>query len=160
MSKKRWTAGIGKPGRIVAARIERGEDAIQSIIALIKEYGFRSGTVAGIGSLNSATVIYGKSTDLTKPLSEIAVTYQMEGPVDLGGGWGIFGTEEDGNIFLHFHAIILDKDGNVRCGNLIPGSAPVMATLDITIQEIVGLEIKPSLDPFLKAKLLNPTNPS
>ena len=46
MGTVKWVAGVGRPGRIVAARIERGEDAIQSIIALIKEYGFKSGTVA------------------------------------------------------------------------------------------------------------------
>ena len=158
MADKRWTAAMGQPGRIIAARIERGQDTINTIIALIKEYGFKSGTVMGIGSLNAATVIWGKSTDLTRPVEEILVTGSMEGPVDLGFGWGMFGTEEDGNVFLHFHAHIMDKDGNTRCGNLLPGSAPVMATLDITVQEILDLEIRPTLHPVLNHKLLNPVN--
>jgi len=158
MPEKKWVAASGKPGGVVAARIERGNDAINSIIELIKECGFKSGTVTGIGSLNSAKVIWGRTTDLTRPIEEIIVPYTMEGPVDLGIGWGMFGTEEDGNVFLHFHAIIMDKEGNMRCGNLQPGTAPVMATLDIKIQELVDLEIKPTLDPILKHKLLNPTN--
>lgn len=158
MPEKKWIAGVGRPGRVVAVRIERGKDAFNSIIELIKENGFKSGTVIGIGSLNSATVVWGRTTDLTRPLEEILVTYTMEGPVDLGLGWGMFGTEEDGNVFLHFHAIIMDKEGNMRCGNLQAGSAPVMATLDLTIQELVDLEIKPTLDPVLNHKLLNPTN--
>jgi predicted DNA-binding protein with PD1-like motif len=158
MAEKKWIASMGKPGRVVAARIERGQDTINSIIELIKEYGFKSGTVIGIGSLNSATVIWGRTTDLTRPLEEIIVTCTMEGPVDLGIGWGMFGTEDDGNVFLHFHANIMDKDGNMRCGNLQPGSAPVMATLDITIQELLDMEIKPTLDPVLNHKLLNPTD--
>ena len=158
MVDKRWTAAMGKPGRIVAARIERGQDTINTITALIKEYGFRSGTVMGIGSLNAATVVWGKSTDLTRPVEEIMVTGSMEGPVDLGFGWGMFGTESDGNVFLHFHAIIMDKDGNMRCGNLLPGTAPVMATIDLTVQEILDLEVRPTLDPVLNHKLLNPSN--
>jgi hypothetical protein len=84
--------------------------------------------------------------------------YTMEGPVDLGHGWGIFGTDEDGSVVLHFHGIIMDKEGNMRCGNLEPGSAPVMATLDLTIQELLDVEIKPILDPALNHKLLNPFN--
>lgn len=160
MTEKKWTAAVGKQGRVVAARIEPGNDAINSIIELIKKNGFKSGTVTGIGSLNSATIIWGRTTDLTLPREEIIVTYTMEGPVDLGIGWGIFGTEENGNIVLHFHAIIMDKEGNMRCGNLQPGSAPVMATFDLIIQELVDLEITLTMDPILNHKLLNPKNVS
>ena len=160
MTEKKWTAAVGKQGRVLAARIERGKDAINSIIELIKKNGFKSGTVTAIGSLNAATVIWGRTTDLTRPREELITTYNMEGPVDLGIGWGMFGTEEDGNVILHFHAIIMDKEGNMRCGNLQPGSAPVMATLDLIIQELVDLEIIPTLDPILNHKLLNPKNAS
>ena len=160
MTEKKWTAAVGKQGRVLAARIEPGKDAINSIIELIKENGFKSGTVTGIGSLNAATVIWGRTTDLTRPREELITTYNMEGPVDLGIGWGMFGTEEDGNVILHFHAIIMDKEGNMRCGNLQPGSAPVMATLDLTIQELVDMEIKPTLDSILNNKFLHPHNVS
>lgn len=158
MKEKKWISAIGKPGRVVAARIKSGEDAFNTIIELIKEYGFKSGTVAAIGSLNSARVIWARTTDLTVPTEELIVPYTMGGPVDLGYGWGIFGTEDDGNVFLHFHAIIMDKAGNMRCGNLQPTSAPVMATLDLTIQELVDLEIRPITDSILNHKLLNPFN--
>ena len=160
MTEKKSTAAVGKQGRVLAARIERGKDAINSIIELIKKNGFKSGTVTAIGSLNAATVIWGRTTDLTRPREELITTYNMEGPVDLGIGWGMFGTEEDGNIILHFHAIIMDKDGNMRCGNLQPGSAPVMVTLDLTIQELVDMEIKPTLDAVLNNKFLHPHNES
>jgi uncharacterized protein len=159
MKEKKWISAVGKPGRVVAVRIKPGQDAFNTIVELIQEYGFKSGTVSAIGSLNSARVIWARTTDLTVPTEELIVHYTMEGPVDLGYGWGIFGTEEDGNVFLHFHALIMDKEGNMRCGNLQPGSAPVMATLDLTIQEIVDLEIRPILDPGLNHKLLNPVNP-
>ncbi len=160
MKKKKWMAAVGKPGRVIAARIERGEDTINSIIELIKENGYRSGTVSAIGSLNSATVAWARTTDLSRPGEEITVTCTMEGPVDLGCGWGMFGTAEDGSVTLHFHAIIMDKEGNVRCGNLQPGSAPVMATLDIVIQELVDLDINPTLDHLLNHKFFNPVEGS
>lgn len=157
MKSKKYVAASGKHGNVIAARIERGEDVINSIIELIKENGFNSGTVTGIGSLNSATVMWAKSTDLTLPGGEISVSYTMDGPVDLGYGWGMFGTDVDGTVILHFHAIIMDKEGNMRCGNLQAGSAKVMATVDIVIQELVDLEVKPILDPLLNHKFFNPT---
>jgi hypothetical protein len=35
-----------------------------------------------------------------------------------------------------------------------------MATLDLTIQELVDMEIKPTLDPILNNKFLHPHNES
>ena len=157
MSEKKWVAAVGRPGRILAARVKPGHDAIHSMIELIKQNGFKCGTVTAIGSLNSARVMWAQTTDLKKLGEREMITYYaMEGPVDLGFGWGIFGTAEDGSVVLHFHGMIMDKEGNMRCGNLEPGSAPVMATLDLTIQELLGLEIRPVLDPVLNHKLLNP----
>lgn len=160
MPDKRWIVAMGKVGRVVAARIEQGEDAFNSIVELIKESGFKSGTVHGIGSSSSATIQGRKVMDFTRPLEEGRVTYTMEGPVALGFCWGMFGTEEDGNVFLHLHAIIMDKKGHMCCGNLQPGSTPIMVTFDVTIQELIGLEIKPTLDPVLNHKLFNPANVS
>ena len=51
----------------------------------------------------------------------------------------------------------MDKDGNMRCGNLIPGSAPVLATVELTIQELEGMELKPTLDPEWNHSFLHPT---
>jgi predicted DNA-binding protein with PD1-like motif len=157
MGEKKWIAAVGKPGRILAARIMPGKDAINSMIELIKENGFKCGTVTAIGSLNSAKVMWAQTTDLEMLRQRKMITYYtMEGPVDLGLGWGIFGTDEDGSVVLHFHGMIMDKEGNMRCGNLEPGSAPVMATLDLAIQELLDLEIRAVLDPMLNHKLLNP----
>jgi hypothetical protein len=36
----------------------------------------------------------------------------MEGPVELGIGQGIFG-REDGEVAMHFHGLIMDKNGNI-----------------------------------------------
>lgn len=160
MKKAKWIAAVGKPGRIIAARIERGEDVINSITELIEENGFKSGTVAGIGSLTSATITWARSTDLSLPPEKISVACTMEGPVDLGYGWGLYGTDEDGSVILHFHAIIMDKKGNMRCGNLQSGSAQVMATVDLVFQELNGLDMNPTLDPLLNHKFFNPVEGS
>ena len=77
--------------------------------------------------------------------------------MELGAAHGFCGTDESGQVIMHIHALIMDKDGNMRCGNLVPGSAPVLATVELTMQEFEGLELKPTLDPEWKHKFLLPT---
>jgi hypothetical protein len=157
MTEKKYHDAAGRPGRIVAARVLPGADLVESIIELIQKHRITTGTVTAVGSLNSAQVIWAKTTDLSQGFSNIAVRYTMEGPVELGIGWGVFGfDEETGAPILHFHGLIMDKEGGFRCGNLQPGSAPVMATVDLTIQEIEGMAIRPDLDPVFNHKFLKP----
>ena len=156
MSDIKAYSAVGRSGRVLAARLLPGQDVVQGIIGLIKERNLRSGTITAIGSLRSATVVYPNSMEFGDNPMDVAVFHKMEGPVELGIGHGIFGREEDGEVGMHFHGLIMDKNGNMRTGNLIPGSAPVLATVDLTIQEFEGLEIKPTLDPAWKNKFLHP----
>jgi len=96
--------------------------------------------------------------DLTEDPKDVAVFYEMDGPVELGIGHGLFGTDEDGEVVLHVHGLIMDKDGNMRCGNLVPDSAPVLATVDLTIQEMEDMELVPTLDKVFNHKMLHPMN--
>ncbi len=149
-------AAMGRPGRLLAARLLPGQDVFKGVVELIKAHQFKSGTVTAIGSLRSATVVWAKGMDFQGDPMDMAVFYDMEGPVELGVGQGLFGTDEDGSVVMHLHALIMDKDGNTRCGNLIPGSAPVLATVELTIQEMAGLKIEPTLDPKWNYKFLHP----
>ena len=156
MPEKKWVAAMGKPGRLMAARLLPGQDVVDGIIELIKANGIKSGTVTAIGSLRSATVVWPKSMEFTEDPMDVAVFHKMEGPVELGVGHGVFGTDEDGEVVMHIHGLIMDKDGNMRCGNLVPGSAPVLATVDLTIKEMADLELVPTLDETYKYKFLHP----
>jgi predicted DNA-binding protein with PD1-like motif len=88
---------------------------------------------------------------------DVAVFYEMEGPVELGVAQGYFGTDKDGLVVMHIHGLIMDKDGNMRCGNLVPGSAPILATVEMSIQEMVDIELVPTYDEVFKHKFLHPT---
>jgi len=158
MPEKKWVAAVGKPGRNMAVRLLPGQDVVEGVIELVKANGIKSGTVTAIGSLRSATVVWPKSMEFTEDPMDVAVFHKMEGPVELGVGHGVFGTDEDGEVVMHIHGLIMDKDGNMRCGNLVPGSAPVLATVDLTIQEVDGLELVPTLDKVFKHKMLHPMN--
>ena len=156
MSEVKTLAAAGRIGRVVAARLLPGQDVVEGIIALIKSNAITSGTITAIGSLRSAKVVWAGSMEFGDNPMDVAVFHEMAGPVELGVSNGSFGTDEDGEVVLHLHGMIMDKDGNMRCGNLLPGSAPVLATVELTIHEFEGLELKPSLDPRWKHKFLHP----
>jgi hypothetical protein len=149
-------SALGRTGRVLAARLLPGQDVVEGIMGLVKKDDLRSGTVTAIGSLRSAKVVWAGSMELGDNPMDVAVFYEMEGPVELGIGQGVFGRDDSGEVAIHFHGVIMDKKGNMRCGNLIPGSAPVLATVELTIQEFEGLELKPTLDPAWKHKFLHP----
>lgn len=149
-------SALGKPGRLLAARLLPGQDVVEGIIVLVKEHGIKSGTVSAIGSLGGAKVVWAGSMEFGDDPMDVAVFHEMEGPVELGMARGVFGTDEEGRVVMHVHGMIMDKDGNMRCGNLIPGSAPVLATVELTVQEMEGLEFAPTLDPEWNHKFLHP----
>ena len=158
MSKVKYYSAAGRITRILAARLLPGKDVVEGVIELIKENGIASGTVTAIGSLRSATVVWPKSMEITEDPMDVAVFHKMEGPVELGIGHGLFGIDEDGEVVMHIHGLVMDKDGNMRCGNLVPGSAPVLATVDLTIQEMGDMKLVPTLDKIFKHKMLRPMN--
>ncbi|KIX13003.1 PPC domain-containing DNA-binding protein [Dethiosulfatarculus sandiegensis] len=147
---------MGRPGRLVAARLLPDQDVYQGVVALIKESGFKSGEVTAIGSLKSASVMWAKTEEFTGDFENEAVLYEMKGPVELGVAKGYFGVDENGELFMHLHGLILDKEGQMRCGNLQPGSAPVLATVELTITEFAGLDMNYTIDPVWNHKFPRP----
>ncbi len=149
-------AAIGRPGRLLAARLLAGQDLVEGVSNLIKAAGFRSGVVTAIGSLRSATVIWPRKMKLEGDLQDAAVVYEMSGPVELGLGHGYFGFDGEGQFFMHLHGLIQDREGRMRCGNLMPGSAPVLATVELTIQEFEELDMNYTLDEEWRHKFPKP----
>ena len=158
MSKGKWSSAQGRTGRVVAARLLPGQDVIEAVLGLAEEHRIVSGRVWAMGSLARATVVYPNSMEFGEDPMSVAVFHKMEGPVELGFGYGVFGRDSDGGpVSIHFHGLIMDKDGAMRTGNLAPGSAPVLATVEMTIEEYQGLELRTVFDQEWKHKFLHPT---
>src|SRR4030042_5816369 len=113
MSDIKAYSALGRSGRVLAARLLPGQDVVQGIIELVKEKNLRSGTITAIGSLRSATVVYPNSMEFGDNPMDVAVFYKMEGPVELGIGQGVFVRDEGGEVAIHFHGVIMDKNGNM-----------------------------------------------
>ena len=161
MSAGGWISAEAKTGRVVAARLLPGQDVVEAVLGLAEEHKIVSGRVWAIGSLARATVVYPNSMEFGEDPMSVAVFHKMEGPVELGFGYGVFGPDKEGpdenGPSLHLHGLIMDKDGNMRTGNLVPGSAPVLATVELTLEEYQGLELRAVFDQEWKHKFLHPT---
>lgn len=111
--------------RILALRLEAGEEIVGCILSAAKEYRIPSGTISGIGAARSAEIglfdpnerQYHKTT-LTQPL-EIA---------NLAGNL----TTKDGEPYAHLHIVLGDIQGRTYGGHL--SSGVISATAEIFIQ--------------------------
>jgi len=149
-------AALGRGGRVLAARLMPDQDVVEGILALIKTAGFKSGWVAAIGSLKGARVMWLKKNELSGTIQDNVTYYTMPGPVELGVARGYFGHNQDGELKMHIHGLIMDAEGNMRCGNLQPGSAPVLVTVELTIHELEGVDINFRKDPVLRHEFPHP----
>lgn len=103
---------LGKDGRTIIARLDRGELMLESIREILAREGVKSGVVVScIGSLDRATVHWITGTGM--PAQDQTVT--LEGPLELSAAQGIIA---DGDP--HLHATISDTK-KVYLGHLHDG---------------------------------------
>lgn len=147
----------GKVGRLIAARLLPGTDVMIGIEKICREAGIRYGVVGcAIGSLEKTTF----QILLPKEEVKIGAAYgepiTLGGPIEILGIRGVIFESEDGGIALHFHATLCDKDGKAMGGHLVYGENPVLATLDVVIQEIEGVRISREYDPETELSMFSP----
>ena len=157
MDHIRYHSASGRVGRVLAARILPGEDLVSVIIELVKDNGFRSGTASAIGSIFGASLIGPGPMWTVGNADGGPSSHVMEGPLEMGFAYGIFGTDDDNTINMHLHGLLMDGDGKARFGNLVEGSTKILATVEIIIYEMEGMEFIPTLDKTYNHKFLHPT---
>ena len=71
-------SAIGKPGRLLAARLLPEQDVVEGIMGLVKMHDIKSGTVSAIGSLRSAKVVWAGSMEFCDNPIDVAIFHEME----------------------------------------------------------------------------------
>ncbi len=74
----------------------------------------------------------------------------FDGPLEFLAGQGTIGQEEEGDLFIHMHCVLSDKDGNVHGGHLIKGKNPVLATCEIMISHVEDVRMIRTYDPEIE----------
>jgi len=129
----------GTAGKVVIARILPGSDMIEGIEEACGQNGIKCAYVSCIGSVRETGYMYLKE----KPETKLGAGYgemKKEGLSELVSCSGFVG-QRDGKYDSHFHATLCDLEGKVFAGHMVRGESPVLATIDVVIMEIGGVEL-------------------
>ena len=153
----RITFSEGHLSRVVMIRVLPGSDIIEGIEDVCKRLDIKTGAITCcIGSLQRASLL------IAVPLeNKIGAGYSnpmdFDGPLEFLAGQGTIGQEEEGDLFIHMHGVLSDKDGNVHGGHLIKGKNPVLVTCEIMISHVDDVRMIRTYDPEVDMKVLAPS---
>jgi predicted DNA-binding protein with PD1-like motif len=143
----------GHLSKVGMIRVVPGSDVIEGIEEACRKLGLRAGAIIScIGSLQRASVM------IAVPLNnKIGAGYSepilLEGPLELLSGQGTIGQGEQGEISVHMHAVMSDREGHLHGGHMVKGKNPVLITCEILLAEIQGIQIRRGFDPDTDMKL-------
>jgi predicted DNA-binding protein with PD1-like motif len=131
---------IGRPGRIVVARLEDREDVIGSIVSIAKKENIRAGYVSLVGGMREGGIVVGPEKDEFPPTP---VWKQLGESHEVTGFGTIFWQDDEPKV--HFHGTFGKKD-MVKMGCLRRDSETFLV-LEAVIVEIEGVDATRVLDP-------------
>ena len=124
---------VGKPGRIIAARLFEGEDLYESIESIAEKEAIKSAAVLITGGFRKADVVVGPKQEKPKIVGNFR---KFSGPGEVLGVGTIY-CDSDGPK-LHLHSAI-GKGDEVIAG-CPRGGAEIFLILEVTIIEIEGIK--------------------
>lgn len=119
-----------RTNRVVVARMQPGEDVIETIETVAKMHNIVAGQISLIGAIAGAKLGY---FDLdTKSYKHFSVDEDVEVVSCMGN----ISMHED-SLVIHAHMIVADERGRCYGGHLLPG-CKVSVTIELFITEVEG----------------------
>ncbi len=154
----RYQAAAGKLGKVIIGRLLPGTDVIEGIEKICKDYSIKSAFVSlSIGSLQKATFMLAMAKEGTKLGIVYTEPIEVPGPIEFLSGLGVVcegGTE--GELETHFHATFSNEKKEVYGGHLVKGKNPTLATIDLSIIEVLGVRLGRKFDEETGFVLISP----
>lgn len=126
-----------KSGSIIALRVDRGEEIVACVRKVCEAEHVAFGSVSGIGAVGHA--VFGLYHVAERGYTSNTFGGELEMTSLLGNV-----TEQNGQVYLHFHAAFAKEDGTSVGGHL--NEAVVSGTAEIFIQTAPGF-IDRKIDP-------------
>ncbi len=130
---------VGKTGRVLIARFEDGEDALENITGIAKKEHIRSAVFYLIGGIRQGRVVVGSEKEELPPKP---VWKEIEESHELLGIGTIFWQDDEPKI--HFHGAFGKKD-MIKVGCLRETSKTFLV-LEAVIIEIGGIDARREFD--------------
>jgi predicted DNA-binding protein with PD1-like motif len=130
---------VGKTGRVIIARFEDREDALESILDIVKKENIRSAVFNLIGGIRKGRVVVGPEKEELPPKP---IWRELNESHEVLGIGTIFWQEDEPKI--HFHGAFGKRD-MVRVGCLRETSETFLV-LEAVIVEIDGIDARREFD--------------
>lgn len=133
--------------RIIVGRIPKDVDLVTGIKEVCKVHGIKHGYITTmIGSLKTGRFIYAIPDEGAKLGFKYCEPVNLEGPLEILSSQGFIGVEDSGDLSVHLHVLLSDKDMRVFGGHFIDGGNIVAATAEIAIHEVESAEFHRGFD--------------
>jgi len=116
-------------GKVILERLPHGSDLLEAITDLARKNDVETGTVIAIGAVKRARI--GFYDQITREYRERDIMEPMEITSCLGNI-----STKDGEIFVHAHVNLADREGQVVGGHLCPGT--LIFAAECRISELRG----------------------
>jgi predicted DNA-binding protein with PD1-like motif len=138
---------------VLIGSLTKGTDLMDGIIAECAKHGIESGAVTCIGSLETATYVHGvEGPDGNPAYSETKV---IQGPMELLNGTGFLCRNDQDQLDMHFHGMIVDKEGRIWGGHFLRGKNPILVTLEFIMTTGESVRATRSFDQGLGFQVIN-----
>ncbi len=138
---------IGKPGRIVVARFEDGDQILQGLCDIAKKENIRAAVFYLVGGMKGGRFVVGPEREEMPP---VPVWRELKESHEVVGLGTIFWQGDEPK--LHFHGAYAKRD-NVKAG-CMRENAETFLVLEAIIMEIEGVNAARELDPISGMALL------
>ena len=128
---------VYETGKVILERLPHDSDLLAEITALAQREGIKAGTIMAIGAVKRAVI--GFYDQKSREYQEKEVLEPMEISSCLGNI-----SLKDGEIFVHAHINLADREGQVVGGHLAPGT--IIFAAECRITELKGDSLERSYD--------------
>ena len=147
MNPEKIQSAAAVRGKTLVCRLLPGTDLIEGIKLACRQHRIRQAIITtAIGTLLHAELVY-VVADRQAPLGVKYVDpKRIQGPLELLAGQGMVGEDDEETLSVHLHGIVSGPDMRLFGGHLVENGNPVLATAEVTIQEVSGVEIRRRYD--------------
>ena len=138
---------VGSTGKVIAMKLEDGEDIYQCIEGTAHKEGIQAASVLITGGCRKASVVVGPKSESPKILGDFR---EFTGPGEIFGVGTLYPDEEGPKLHIHTG---IGKGDNAIVG-CARGGATAFLTLEVTIIELSGIDGERKLDESKGFKLL------
>jgi predicted DNA-binding protein with PD1-like motif len=125
-------------GGVLVGRLERGDDVLTTLTGLCRQRGITAGSLWAIGAVERGGVGYYDQAEgryLENRFDSGMEIAALQGNVSL----------KDGEVFLHCHVVLADREGRCFGGHLLEGN--IAFACEFTIVGLRGAALERTEDP-------------